>query len=199
MQVKEKNNFINIIVNSVYKARNFKQRIRLCVTSKVICNHVQLRFYLRKRYNKVYLYTRILRKGFGNNKNQKDFLDDIVLLVPEITIESTQGHYTGLLLDTDNNEALVTYLKLIALLARSKDFALQKTKVYISFFNKPETSSIPIHGNITCTQFKQLKSKEIINVFSTNLISINNNVVRMHDSSNTSLSCNDNTRTKESS
>lgn len=165
MQVKDKNNFINVIVNNVFKAKEFKQRIKLSLTSRVLCGYIKVKFYLRKRYHKVYLYTRVINDGFGTRKVHKDFLNDICLLLPDLEIISTKGHYKGLLLDTDIPGLLTKYLKLIALLSRPQDFYKKESKLFINFLNYKHTSNIPIHSGITKSQFDKLETEDLKNVF----------------------------------
>ena len=41
---KDKNNFINIILNKIMLAQNFSQRVDLTITRKRILNHIMLSF-----------------------------------------------------------------------------------------------------------------------------------------------------------
>ena len=176
MQVKEPNNFINLILNSVYKARGFKQQFRFTITSKVVCECITLRFYIRKRYNEVYLYTRIYKDNFGNNQHIKDFLESICLLCNDISIVSTQGHYKGLLINTSNSESLYNYLKLIAVLANPHTFITTKNKYFISLKNKVESSRIPVHTKINTKVIESLSEdvkKTLYNIIN-NTNNINN-------------------------
>ena len=165
MQVKDKNNFINVIVNNVYKAKEFKQRINLSITSRRLCGYINVKFYLRKRYNKVYLYTRIINDKFSSREVHKNFINDLCVLLPDLEIVSTKGHYKGVLLDTDIPGLLTKYLKLIALLSRPQDFYKKVSKLFINFLNYKHTSSIPIHSGITKSQFDKLKGGDIKYVF----------------------------------
>lgn len=161
---RDPNIFISVIVNRITLARHFKQRVALAVTSKVLLKTIKVKFYIRKRYQRLYLYTRITKESFGNNKNQLDFLNDLILLVPELQLESTQGHYNGLILDvTDDNESLYNYLKLISYLSRPKDFYKRVYKVYTSLYNYQNKSLTPVHIKITNTKVNQLKCIDIIN------------------------------------
>ena len=161
---RDPNNFISVIVNKITLARHFKQRVALSITSKTLLKSINVKFYIRKRYQRLYLYTRVTKESFGNNKNQLDFLNDLILLVPELQLESTQGHYNGLILDvTDDNESLYNYLKLISYLSRPKDFYKRVYKVYTSLYNYQNKSLTPVHIQITNTKVNQLRCIDIIN------------------------------------
>lgn len=167
-KTKDKNNFINIILNKIELARNFHQRVALSITSKVIMNCVTLKFYLRRRYQKLFLYTRFQKCSLGNVSNKHKLINDIKTLVPDLSIESTKGHHLGFILELDNDtkDALIQFLKIIAVLASPKDFYVKDTQVYKSFWNYRHTSSIPIHLQITQSLFKTLKSADLIDYLS---------------------------------
>lgn len=163
-KTKDKNNFINIILNKIELAKNFHQRVALSITSKVIMNCITLKFYLRRRYQKLFLYTRFQKCSLGNVSNRHQLINDIKTLVPELSIESTKGHHLGFILELNNDTkgALIQFLKIIAVLASPKDFYVKDTQVYKSFWNYQHTSSIPIHLQITQSLFRTLKSADLI-------------------------------------
>lgn len=163
-KTKDKNNFINIILNKIELAKNFHQRVALSITSKVIMNCITLKFYLRRRYQKLFLYTRLQKCLLGNISNRHQLINDIKTLVPELSIESTKGHHLGFILELNNDtkDALIQFLKIIAVLASPKDFYVKDTQVYKSFWNYQHTSSIPIHLQITQSLFRTLKSADLI-------------------------------------
>lgn len=167
-KTKDKNNFITIILNKIELARNFHQRVALSITSKVIMNCVTLKFYLRRRYQKLFLYTRFQKCSLGNVSNRHRLINDIKTLVPDLSIESTKGHHLGFILELNNDtkDALIQFLKIIAVLASPKDFYVKDTQVYKSFWNYRHTSSIPIHLQITQLLFKTLKSADLIDYLS---------------------------------
>lgn len=163
-KTKDKNNFITIILNKIELAKNFHQRVALSITSKVIMNCITLKFYLRRRYQKLFLYTRLQKCSLGNVSNRHQLINDIKTLVPELSIESTKGHHLGFILELNNDtkDALIQFLKIIAVLASPKDFYVKDTQVYKSFWNYQHTSSIPIHLQITQSLFRTLKSANLI-------------------------------------
>lgn len=163
-KTKDKNNFITIILNKIELAKNFHQRVALSITSKVIMNCITLKFYLRRRYRKLFLYTRLQKCSLGNVSNRHQLINDIKTLVPELSIESTKGHHLGFILELNNDtkDALIQFLKIIAVLAGPKDFYVKDTQVYKSFWNYQHTSSIPIHLQITQSLFRTLKSANLI-------------------------------------
>lgn len=163
-KTKDKNNFINIILNKIELAKNFHQRVALSITSKVIMNCITLKFYLRRRYQKLFLYTRLQKCSLGNVSNKHQLISDIKTLVPELSIESIKGHHLGFILELNNDtkDALIQFLKIIAVLASPKDFYVKDTQVYKSFWNYQHTSSIPIHLQITQSLFRTLKSADLI-------------------------------------
>lgn len=167
-KTKDKNNFINIILNKIELAKNFHQRVALSITSKIIMNCVTLKFYLRRRYQKLFLYTRFQKCSLGNVSNKHKLINDIKTLVPDLSIESTKGHHLGFILELNNDtkDALIQFLKIIAVLASPKDFYVKDTQVYKSFWNYRHTSSIPIHLQITQSLFKTLKSADLIDYLS---------------------------------
>lgn len=159
---RDKNNFINIILTKIELAKNFHQRVALAITSKSILHHITFKFYIRKRYKELFLYTRLLG-NFGSQSQRNLFVKDIVNLIPNLTIESTKGHYQGFVihLTEETKESLILFLKLISLLAQPKDFELQKTKIYYSYFNKPETSLIPVHLRFTLKQVDLIQYQDL--------------------------------------
>lgn len=163
-KTKDKNNFINIILNKIELAKNFHQRVALSITSKVIMNCITLKFYLRRRYQKLFLYARLQKCSLGNVSNRHQLINDIKTLVPELSIESTKGHHLGFILELNNDtkDVLIQFLKIIAVLASPKDFYVKDTQVYKSFWNYRHTSSIPIHLQITQSLFRTLKSADLI-------------------------------------
>ena len=167
-KTKDKNNFITIILNKIELAKNFHQRVALSITSKVIMNCITLKFYLRRRYQKLFLYTRFQKCSLGNVSNKHKLINDIKTLVPDLSIESTKGHHLGFILELNNDtkDALIQLLKIIAVLTSPKDFYVKDTQVYKSFWNYRHTSSIPIHLQITQSLFKTLKSTDLIDYLS---------------------------------
>ena len=190
MRTKEPNNFINLIINSVYKARNFKQQFRFTITSKEVLKSITLRFYIRKRYNEVYLYTRIYKNNFGNNKHQYEFLKSILGIlgyesrINEIQILSTQGHYKGILINTQYEDILNNFLKLISYLANFKSFEVKETTHHISFKNKVESSTIPIHFRVLKSNYNKIIGTEIYETINSSL----HNTITNSINSNTSTS-----------
>lgn len=167
-KTRDKNNFITIILNKIELAKNFHQRVALSITSKVIMNCITLKFYLRRRYQKLFLYTRFQKCSLGNVSNKHKLINDIKTLVPDLSIESTKGHHLGFILELNNDtkDALIQLLKIIAVLTSPKDFYVKDTQVYKSFWNYRHTSSIPIHLQITQSLFKTLKSTDLIDYLS---------------------------------
>lgn len=157
-RTRDPNNFINIILNKIELAKHFHQRVALSITSKTILNCCTLKFYIRKRHNELYLYTRILG-NFGSIKQRHLFMKELAYLCSQ-DLESTKGHLTGLILHLtgETKDALIDYFKLISLLARPKDFYKKQTKIYTSYFNYPEKSNIPIHIRITNSNIEKLHS-----------------------------------------
>ena len=160
---KDKNNFINIILNKITLAQNFSQRVDLTITRKRILNHIMLSFYLRRRYNTLILYIRPVDK-FGSITERHKFYKDFKLLIPSLKFEGTKGHYKGFLLTICNetNNDLILLLKLISLFSRPKDFYTKNSKVFKSFFNYVNTSLIPIHLRFTNKQLSELTCGDII-------------------------------------
>jgi len=154
---KDKNNFINIILNKVSLAQHFHQRVALTITKRRILNHIMLRFYLRRRFKTLYLYTRLDDK-FGSKTERHNFYKDIRSLIPSIKVEGTQGNYTGFILELCNetNNDLILFLKLISLLSKPQDFYVKKSKVFQSYLNYTDSSKIPIHLRFTVKQLEQL-------------------------------------------
>lgn len=160
---RDKNNFIPTILSKIELAYNFHQRIDLAITRRVILNHVHLAFYIRRRHNTIYLYMRVCKEGFGSRTRLHQFYVDITRLIPTLKLEGTQGHYKGCILEIKNEtkDDLVYLLKLISLLSKPKDFYVKDTKIYKSFFNYTNASSIPVHLQITQSKFLDLKCYDI--------------------------------------
>lgn len=160
---RDPNNFINVITNKLMLAKDYHQRIALSITTKRILNHIELKFYIRKRQDDIFLYTR-LKDKFGNKTERHRFVKDIVNLVPNLKADGKKGHYTGWILKiTDDTSSLVYFMKLISLLSRPKDFYVKYGINSISFYNYPETSTTPIHLVITNTKLKHLQTFDLIN------------------------------------
>lgn len=164
-RVADKFNFINIICLSVYKARLFHQQFRFTLTSKRLLGFTTARFYIRRRHDVIYLYTRILKDGFGNRQEHSKFIKDLKLCIPELELESTQGYYKGVVLNTADINALEKFLKLMALLTSPNSFRTVKRLTRIPFFNLISCSAIPVHGYITKKTFEQLQSRDLKYVF----------------------------------
>lgn len=161
---RDKNNFIELIITKLSLTRDFKQKIQLNITQKRILNHVSLKFYIRKRYKKLFLYTSVTGKNLSRI-NKHSIIKDFKTLIPEIEIDSTQGNYKGILINaTDNYETIIKFLKLISLLSQPNDFYLKESSVYKSYFNYIQKSKIPIHLKLTKKVIQQLKDIDIINV-----------------------------------
>lgn len=161
---RDKNSFIELIVTKLSLARDFKQKIQLNITQKRILNHVALKFYIRKRYRKLFLYTSVTGKNLSRI-NKHSIIKDFKMLIPEIEIDSTQGNYKGILLNaTDNYETIIKFLKLISILSQPNDFYLKESNIYKSYFNYIQKSKIPIHLKLTKKIIQQLKDQDIINV-----------------------------------
>lgn len=163
---KDPNNFINIILNKISLAQNFSQRVALTITKKTILKHVTLRFYLRRRFKKLYLYIRVDDR-FRNRKERGRFYRDMKLLVPSLDIEGTYGNYTGLILElcNDSNENLILLLKLISLFSRPKDFYVKNGTIWKSYYNYVESSKIPIHFRFINNLLSNLENEDIIELF----------------------------------
>ena len=160
---RDKNNFISIILNKIMLASNYSQKCNLSITSKLICNHIKFKFYLRRRYKQVYLYVRFT-DNFGNIQQRHEFYRDLQILIPNIEIESIKGHYTGLTINTSDQDSLHLFLKLISLLSSPKDFNIKKTKIYKVYHNRFDVSNIPIHIHFTHKQLCQLKCHDLIRI-----------------------------------
>lgn len=163
---KDSNNFINIILNKISLAQNFSQKVALSITKRKILKHVTLKFYLRRRYETLILYVRVDDR-FRNKGERGNFYRDLKLLIPDIEIEGTQGHYKGfgLELRSDANESLILLLKLISLFSRPKDFYVKNGNIWKSYYNYVESSKIPIHFRFTSSLLSQLKNEDIIELF----------------------------------
>lgn len=159
---RDSNSFISLILSKIELARNFKQRIALTITCKRILGHITLKFYLRKRHKKLYLFIRSIG-NFGSIQQRHKFYLDIKKLIPNVTIESTKGHYTGFIIDIfEHYETVIQMLKLISLLSRPKDFYKKETKVFISYYNYQESSVTPIHIRFTHAELKQLEYSDLL-------------------------------------
>lgn len=188
---KDSNNFINVILNKISMAQNFSQRIALSITKKSLLKHVTFKFYLRRRFKRLYLYIRVQDK-FRNRKERGRFYRDMKLLVPKLDIEGTTGNYTGLILELCNNtnESLILLLKLISLFSKPKDFYVKNGTIWKSFYNYVESSKIPIHIRFTNNILSQLTNEDLIELF--NSISEEkidkkkyiNNIINVDDSTN---------------
>lgn len=163
---KDPNNFINVILNKISMAQNFSQRVALTITKKTILKHVTLRFYLRRRFKRLYLYIRVDDR-FRNRKERGRFYRDMKLLIPSLDIEGTYGNYTGLTLElcNDTNENLILLLKLISLFSKPKDFYVKNGTIWKSYYNYVESSKIPIHFRFTNNILNQLSNEDIIELF----------------------------------
>lgn len=164
---RDSNNFINLIITKLELAKNFHQRVALSITSKSILNCATLKFYIRKRYKKLFLYTRMDKSSFGTRIGSYNVIRDVADLIPELEIESIKGHLKGWILEIkpEHQQALVKFLKLIALLAHPDNFYLKTTKSQISFWNYADTSDIPIHILFQENQLLNLRSAELLNTF----------------------------------
>ena len=160
---RDRNNFIPTILSKIELASNFHQRVQLAITSRVILGHCKLVFYLRRRHNKLFLYIRLKSDGFCSVGERHKFYLDIINLIPNLKIDSIKGHYKGwiLSLTEETKEDLITFLKFISLLSKPKDFYVKNSKIYKSFFNYQETSSIPIHIQITWNKLWNLKCYDL--------------------------------------
>lgn len=147
---RDHNNFINLILSKIELASRFHQRIAMNITSKRILKYITLKFYIRKRYKKLFLYTRATG-NFSSVTELHNLYRDFKTIIPELIIEGKQGHYTGWILPIDNSnpESLTKYLKLISLLSNTKDFYSKQTQIYRCFYNYQGSSHIPVHLNIT--------------------------------------------------
>lgn len=159
---RDKNNFIQVVLSKIELAQEFHQRIALSITSKVILNHVTLKFYLRKRYDNLYLYIRPF-DNFGSITVRHQMFLDFKTIIPELQLEATKGHFTGLLLQLtpETKPSLIRFLKLVAILANPKDFYIKKLKTTRSFTNYTEASQTPIHFNISELILLDLKCHDI--------------------------------------
>ena len=188
---KDPNNFINVILNKISMAQNFSQRVALTITKKIILKHATLRFYLRRRFKRLYLYIRVDDR-FRNRKERGRFYRDMKLLVPSLDIEGTYGNYTGLILElcNDSNENLILLLKLISLFSRPKDFYVKNGTIWKSYYNYVESSKIPIHFRFTNNLLSNLENEDIIELFNSILEekvdkkNFFNNIINSNDSFN---------------
>lgn len=163
---KDPNNFINIILNKISLAQNFSQKIALSITKRKILKHVTLKFYLRRRYKTLILYVHVDDR-FRNKGERGNFYRDLKLLIPDVKIEGTQGHYKGFGLElcSDTNESLILLLKLISLFSKPKDFYVKNGNIWKSYYNYVESSKIPIHFRFTNSSLSQLTNEDIIELF----------------------------------
>lgn len=163
---KDSNNFINVILNKISMAQNFSQKVALTISKRKILKHVTLRFYLRRRFKRLYLYIRV-DDNFRNRKERGKFYRDMKLLVPSLDIEGTYGNYTGLILELcqNTNNDLILLLKLISLFSRPKDFYIKDSKVWKSYYNYVESSKIPIHIRFTNNLLSNLENEDLIELF----------------------------------
>lgn len=161
MTRKDRNNFIRLILQKIALVKSFHQKIAMSITRKVFLNCFEAKFYLRKRYDKIFLYTRIKYLKSGKVTNLHTCILDLFRCLKNSQLESTQGHLNGIVIDTDNTDDLVMFLKLIAILSAPKDFVMKDTKVYKCIYNKKETSDIPIHFRITQKLFLDFRNYDI--------------------------------------
>lgn len=163
---KDRNNFINVILSKISLAQNFSQKVALTITKKKVLKHIMLRFYLRRRFRNLFLYIRVDDR-FRNRLERGNFYRDMKLLIPNLTIESTQGHYTGFILELCNNThtSLILLLKLISLCSRPKDFYVKNGTIWKSFYNYADTSKVPIHLRFTNSILSQLTNEDLIELF----------------------------------
>lgn len=161
MSKKDRNNFIRLILQRIALVKTFHQKTAMSITRKVFLNCFEAKFYLRKRYEKVFLYTRIKYVKSGKVTNLHTCILDLFRCLKNSQLETTQGHLNGIVINTDNTDDLVTFLKLIAILSAPKDFVMKDTKVYKCIYNKKETSDIPIHFRITQKLFLDFKNYDI--------------------------------------
>ena len=188
---RDKNKFIEIILNKISMAQNFSQKVALTITKKKILKHVTLKFYLRRRFKRLYLYIRVVDR-FRNRLERGRFYRDMKLLVPSLDIEGTYGNYTGLTLElcNDTNENLILLLKLISLFSRPKDFYVKNGTIWKSYYNYVESSKIPIHFRFTNNILNQLSNEDIIELFNSILEEkvdkkkFINNIINSDDSTN---------------
>lgn len=164
VRTKDRNNFINIIINKIELAKNFHQRVALTITAKTILHCAVLKFYIRRRYERLYLCIRLDKAKLGNVTERHNLIKDFKLLFPEVVIDGTQGHYKGIVIEiTDSTrEVIYNILKFISILAHPNDYYCKDTKIYKSFWNYTHSSKIPIHFQITNSLFSQLTNQEII-------------------------------------
>lgn len=158
------NNFIPLILSKIELAKNFHQRIALSITGKTVLNCAYLKFYLRKRHQKLYLYTRLDRASFGMRTGAHLFLLDLHDLIPSSTIESVKGHLKGLVIEVNevNQPDIIKLLKLVALMSKPKNFYTRNTKSNYSFWNYEDSSSIPIHLLFTEKQVLNLRCADLV-------------------------------------
>lgn len=163
---KDKNKFIEIILNKISMAQNFSQKVALTITKKKILKHVTLRFYLRKRFKRLYLYIRVDDR-FRNRLERGRFYRDMKLLVSSLDIEGTHGNYTGLILELcdDTNENLILLLKLISLFSKPKDFYVKNGTIWKSYYNYVDSSKIPICLRFTNNLLSNLENEDLIELF----------------------------------
>lgn len=163
---KDKNKFIEIILNKISMAQNFSQKVALTITKKKILKHVTLKFYLRRRFKRLYLYIRVDDR-FRNRLERGRFYRDMKLLVSSLDIEGTHGNYTGLILElcNDTNESLILLLKLISLFSRPKDFYVKNGTIWKSYYNYVDSSKIPIHVRFTNNLLSNLENEDLIELF----------------------------------
>lgn len=188
---KDPNNFINTILNKISLAQNFAQKVALTITKRKILKHVTLKFYLRRRFKTLILYIRV-NDRFRNKSERGNFYRDLKLLIPDIEIEGTQGHYKGfeLKLCSNTNKSLILLLKLISLFSRPKDFYVKNGTIWKSYYNYVESSKIPIHFRFTNSLLSQLTNEDLIELFDSILEEkidkkkFINNIINIDDSIN---------------
>lgn len=166
---KDRNNFINLILQKISLVKNFHQRIAMSITSKVILNCYEAKFYLRKRREKIFLYTRFRTLKSTSRSLLHHCIKDINSLLYHGEIESIKGHIQGIVIDTDNTDDLVQLLKIIAILSSPQDFYKEDKKIYRCIYNYPYTSQIPIHFKITKKKLNELQHPDIVCLLDTRI------------------------------
>lgn len=167
MQTKKRdsNNFISVILDKINLAVYFKKRVAFNLTRRIILRHIRLNFYIRKRYDEFFLYIRVQSQNFGSQRAFNIFMRDICTLIPNLQLDSIKGHYKGWKLQIlENREDLIYFLKLISLLSRPQDFYVKLNKSSLSFYNKPESSHVPVHLQITNTKLQNIESSDLASV-----------------------------------
>ena len=187
---KDPNNYIKLILSSLQLAKNFHQKVRFAITEKFVLHCYSFKFYIRRRYQKVFLYTRIKAIKASTIKGINEFITNLKILLPETTIESTRGHLKGLVLNSDDTETLTKLLALISVLSKPQDFYKKETTIYTSFYNYIASSPIPIHIRFTNKQIAQLTDNDIINLLLNEVKVYDNKRDKNVSTNNTNDNCN---------